>query len=76
MLIYRPAFYDERAKDRGEEPDPKDVRRIAHERFLLEVDFAKNRGGKIKRVPLFCEIGANAILDKAKAPRDAMGGVL
>lgn len=78
MLLYRPAYYDERAKDRGEEPDEKEQRRIARERFVIEVDFAKNRGGPIRRVPLFCEIGANAILSKddPRCATNAMGGGL
>lgn len=77
-LFYRPAYYDERAKDRGEEPTSDEQRRIARERFSFEVDFAKNRGGRIQRVPLFCEIGCNAFLsrDDKRVALTAQGGSL
>lgn len=76
VLFYRPAYYDERNKDRGDDPSPDEHARITRERFVMEVDIAKNRGGAIKRVPLFCEIQANAILsrDDPRVPVDAMGG--
>lgn len=78
MLFYRPGYYDERAKDRGEDPEPDQLRRIARDRFKFEVDIAKNRGGAIRRVDLFCEIQANAILsrDDPRVPVDTLGGVL
>lgn len=78
LLFYRPGYYDERNKDRGEEIDDADQRRIARDRFVMEVDIAKNRGGAIKRVPLFCEIQANAILsqDDPRVPLLATGGAL
>lgn len=68
MLFYRPGYYYERAKEQGEDASAKD-------RFSFEVDIAKNRGGQIKRVPLFCEIGANAILSKddKRVPLSALG---
>lgn len=77
-LFYRPAYYDERAKDRGDEPEPDEQRRISRERFAFEVDLAKNRGGRIQRVPLFCDIGCNAFLSKgdARVPLNALGGTL
>lgn len=77
-LFYRPAYYDERAKDRGDEPDGDEQRRIGRERWSFEVDFAKNRGGRIQRVPLFCDIGCNAFLSKddKRVPLLATGGAL
>lgn len=70
LLFYRPGYYYERAKEQGDaDVSPRD-------RFSFEVDIAKNRGGVIKRVPLFGEIGANAILSKGdpRVPLNAVGG--
>jgi replicative DNA helicase len=77
-LFYRPAYYDERAKDRGDEPEADEQKRIGRERWSFEVDFAKNRGGRIQRVPLFCDIGCNAFLSKddKRVPLLATGGAL
>lgn len=74
-LVHRPGRLNDLAKDRGEDPDDEDLRRIARERFVMEVDVAKNRGGAIGRIPLFCEIGANAILsnDDPRVPLTAQG---
>jgi replicative DNA helicase len=60
ILLYRPAYYDNEARDRGEKVDED---RAYDEANILEVHYAKNRSGPTKRLKLFCEIGANAFTD-------------
>lgn len=62
LTLYRQAYYDDAARERGEDVDAD---KAAKERFILEANFVKNRGGPLRRVKLFCDIGANAILDRA-----------
>lgn len=75
ILLYRPAYYDDLATDRGEEVDQAQA---AERRFTLELHVAKNRGGPRRRVDAFCEIGANAIRDMKQHPKDlgTQGGLL
>jgi replicative DNA helicase len=63
LFLYRPAYYDEEAAEKGQDVDDQ---RVHDERFTLELHVAKNRGGPRKRIKLFCEIGANAIFDEAE----------
>jgi replicative DNA helicase len=72
-LLYRPAYYDDHARELAEKSGKADTEkadaeraRAEREKYHLEVDFAKNRGGERKRVILHTDIGCNAILDKAK----------
>lgn len=60
IMLYRQAYYDDLARERGEEVDEAEAE--AH-RCIIEANTVKARGGQLKRVKLFCEIGANAILD-------------
>lgn len=60
IMLYRQAYYDDLARERDEEVDEHAA---SLNRHVLEVNTVKSRGGVLKRVRLFCEIGANAILD-------------
>lgn len=60
IMLYRQAYYDDLARERDEEIDEAEAERNRH---ILEVNTVKSRGGVLKRVKLFCEIGANAIMD-------------
>lgn len=64
LMLYRQAYYDDLASQRGEKIDEDEA---AAQRHVLEVNTVKSRGGVLKRVKLFCEIGSNAILDFHKA---------
>jgi replicative DNA helicase len=63
VFLYRPAYYDEEARERGAAFDEDRAAREAHH---LEAHLAKNRGGERRRVILRTDIGCNAILDKSK----------
>lgn len=60
-FLYRDEYYADRERD---DPDAK-PRRV--ERNTLEVGIAKQRNGPVGTVKLFCEMGANAILDQRQA---------
>lgn len=64
MMLYRQAYYDDQARERGEEVDEAEAE---VSRNTLEINTVKSRGGQMKRVRVFCEIGANAIMDLDKA---------
>jgi len=64
VTLYRQAYYDDQARQRGEEFDEKRQAEATAKRYILEANFVKNRGGPLKRVDLFCDIGANAIMDQ------------
>jgi replicative DNA helicase len=64
LLLYRQAYYDDQARERGEEVDQADADANRH---VLEINTVKSRGGMLKRVRVFCEVGANAILDNYQA---------
>lgn len=64
LMLYRQAYYDDQARERGEEIDED---KASQEANILECNFVKNRGGPLRRVRLFCDIGANAILDHSYA---------
>lgn len=63
VTLYRQAYYDDQARERGDKDIDEDE--AAKNRFILEANFVKNRGGPLRRVKLFCDIGANAILDRS-----------
>jgi replicative DNA helicase len=60
LMLYRQAYYDDLAREREEEVDETEAEA---NRNILEVNTVKSRGGVLRRVKLFCEIGANAIMD-------------
>jgi replicative DNA helicase len=64
LLLYRQAYYDDQARERGEEVDEIEAEANRH---ILEINTVKSRGGMLKRVKVFCEAGANAILDSYQA---------
>ena len=61
ILLYRQAYYDDLARERGEQIDETQANA---ERFVLEANTAKFRGGKLKSVKLFTDIGRNVVMDK------------
>lgn len=60
LLLYRQAYYDDLARERGEEVETSDPN-------VLEINTAKFRGGQLKNVKVFCDIGANAIMSISDA---------
>lgn len=68
VTLYRQAYYDDLARERQEEVDDE---RATDNRNVIEVNTVKSRGGRLKLVKLFCDIGANAIRDKADASAHA-----
>lgn len=64
LLLYRQAYYDDQARERGEDVDEAAA---SANRHVLEINTVKSRGGMLKRVSVFCEAGANAILDRSAA---------
>jgi replicative DNA helicase len=62
LLLYRQEHYDNMARQRGEEVDEE---KALEHKNIVEIDFAKNRGGILKRIRLFCDIGSNAIMDRS-----------
>lgn len=62
LLLYRQEHYDTIARQRGEDVDEEKER---DNKNIVEVDFAKNRGGVLKRIRLFCDIACNAIMDRS-----------
>lgn len=64
LFVYRQAYYDDLARERGEEIDEAQA---ARDRHTIEINTAKFRGGKVKSVRAFCDIGCNAILDESTA---------
>ena len=69
-MLFRPAYYLER-KAREEELSPDEIREAAAKKHRLEIDWQKNRNGKTGIVPLFCDIGRNAVGDLAPEYRSA-----
>lgn len=66
LLGYRQAYYDDHARERGEEIDEEVA---VTERYVMELNTAKFRGGNTRRVKLFCDIGRNFIGDEHLARR-------
>jgi replicative DNA helicase len=63
-MLFRPAYYLER-KAKEEELSPEEIKEAAANKFRLEVDWQKNRNGKTGVTLMFCDIGRNAVGDRA-----------
>lgn len=63
IMLYRPAYYFEQARKAGESVNVIDE---ANSRNVLEANVVKQRNGPTETVSMFCEIGANAILDQKR----------
>jgi replicative DNA helicase len=69
MLAYRPAYYLERARDDDPNEERSRLENLNAKRNDLELQIAKQRNGPICTIELYCDIAANAIRDKWRAPK-------
>lgn len=61
ILLYRQAYYDALARERDE--DLPDEAAADRQKYDLEINTVKFRGGTQRRVTVFCDIARNVVLD-------------
>jgi replicative DNA helicase len=61
VLLYREAYYLERARETDSEKDAQRVERLRHVQNLLEINVAKQRQGATRTVEAFVSMPCNAV---------------
>jgi len=64
MLVYRPAYYLERAREDNPELESLRLKELEAKRNILELNIAKQRNGPTATIELYVDMASNAIRDK------------
>ena len=67
VLLYREAYYLERAKETDPDKDMARIERLLHCRNLLEINVAKQRQGATRTVEVYVSMPHNAVRNVARA---------
>lgn len=66
VLLYREAYYLERAKETDPDKDMARIERLRHCQGLLEISVAKQRQGATRMVEVFASMPSNAVRNAAR----------